>query len=353
VLGPTLIWGSRVRGRTASCSEYLQTCHENQVAMRFYNSTTLDGRLFVLFLAAATLLAVTPGPGIFYVLSRTLAGGRTEGFLSAAGTFVGGLVHVVAAALGLSAIIGRCNDRAGYVCGDRRVKVKAGVLTDPPPRKNRSRYLESDRIKTLDLPQNGDLVAIAKRFETAMKEDSVADVRATCAKFLAIASDFYRVPNCGIRVLAARPLRVREEWSSELFGDYHPDTMLIRVWMRTAVRKEVTSFGTFLSTLCHEFCHHLDFQTFRFADSWHARCFYERAAVLYHHARDTAPKKLVWVPMSRGRWRINWWRLTALVLSVNKLLVLDELGNFAHAKVTDRGGFPNRRRNLLAGRFAL
>ncbi len=65
----------------------------------------LDGRLFVLFLAAATLLAITPGPGIFYVLSRSLTGGRKEGFLSAAGTFAGGLVHVVAAAIGISAII--------------------------------------------------------------------------------------------------------------------------------------------------------------------------------------------------------------------------------------------------------
>ena len=64
-----------------------------------------------------------------------------------------------------------------------------------------------------------------------------------------------------------------------------PKTMLIRVWMRTAVRKEVTSFGTFVSTLCHEFCHHLDFQKFGFRDSWHTRGFYERAAALYHHAR--------------------------------------------------------------------
>jgi predicted metalloprotease with PDZ domain len=68
-------------------------------------------------------------------------------------------------------------------------------------------------------------------------------------------------------VLAARPLRVRENWSTELFGDYTPETMLVLVWMRTAVRKEITSFGTFLSTLCHEFCHHLDFQRFGFPDS--------------------------------------------------------------------------------------
>ncbi|SRR6266496_5011238 len=107
-------------------------------------------------------------------------------------------------------------------------------------------------------------------------------LRAVCA----VTSDFYKVPACGIRVLAARPLRVRENWATELFGDYHPETMLIRVWMRTAVRKEVTSFGTFLSTLCHEFCHHLDFQKLGFPDSWHTRGFYERAAALY--AGDTA-----------------------------------------------------------------
>ena len=93
------------------------------------------------------------------------------------------------------------------------------------------------------------------------------EVRKGCAEFLATASEFYKVPPCAIRVLAARPLRVRETWATELFGDYHPETMLIRVWMRTAVRKEITSFGTFLSTLCHEFCHHLDFQLFRFPDS--------------------------------------------------------------------------------------
>jgi len=58
-----------------------------------------------LFLAAALLLAITPGPGIFYVLARSLAGGRKEGTMSSLGTFVGGLIHVLAAAFGLSAIL--------------------------------------------------------------------------------------------------------------------------------------------------------------------------------------------------------------------------------------------------------
>lgn len=60
---------------------------------------------FPIFLGAALILAITPGPGIFYVLARSLRGGRREGVLSAAGTFLGGLVHVAAAAFGLSAIL--------------------------------------------------------------------------------------------------------------------------------------------------------------------------------------------------------------------------------------------------------
>jgi threonine/homoserine/homoserine lactone efflux protein len=64
-----------------------------------------DAHRFVLFFAAAVVLAITPGPGIFYVLARTLAGGRSEGVLSSLGTFVGGLFHVFAAAAGVSAIL--------------------------------------------------------------------------------------------------------------------------------------------------------------------------------------------------------------------------------------------------------
>ncbi|HVO64273.1 MAG TPA: LysE family translocator [Terriglobales bacterium] len=59
----------------------------------------------VVFLTAALLLAIAPGPGILYVLSRSLAGGKREGILSALGTFVGGMVHVLAAAAGLSLIL--------------------------------------------------------------------------------------------------------------------------------------------------------------------------------------------------------------------------------------------------------
>jgi threonine/homoserine/homoserine lactone efflux protein len=57
------------------------------------------------FLAAAAVLAALPGPGMLYVLARTVAGGRAAGIRSIAGMAAGGGAHVVAAALGLSALL--------------------------------------------------------------------------------------------------------------------------------------------------------------------------------------------------------------------------------------------------------
>ena len=56
---------------------------------------------FTSFLIAATVLAITPDLGIAYVVARTVAGGRTEGLASCIGTSIGGMLHVMAAAVGV------------------------------------------------------------------------------------------------------------------------------------------------------------------------------------------------------------------------------------------------------------
>lgn len=65
----------------------------------------MTGTNFTLFLLAALVIAAVPGPGIFYVAARTLSGGSKAGIASTFGTALGGLVHVIAGALGVSAII--------------------------------------------------------------------------------------------------------------------------------------------------------------------------------------------------------------------------------------------------------
>jgi len=64
-----------------------------------------DLSYWLVFLAAALALNLSPGPDLLYVLSRTVAQGTRVGLASAAGVSTGALVHVAAAAFGLSAIL--------------------------------------------------------------------------------------------------------------------------------------------------------------------------------------------------------------------------------------------------------
>lgn len=65
----------------------------------------LDLTTFGVFFAAAFVLAIVPGPGMLYVLARTVRGGRREGLLSTLGTALAGMLHTLAAALGISAVL--------------------------------------------------------------------------------------------------------------------------------------------------------------------------------------------------------------------------------------------------------
>ena len=59
----------------------------------------------ILFATAASILVFTPGPNTLYVIARSIQQGRRAGIVSSLGVEVGTLIHVVAAAFGLSALL--------------------------------------------------------------------------------------------------------------------------------------------------------------------------------------------------------------------------------------------------------
>ena len=65
----------------------------------------LSAEKLALFATAVALLALTPGPVWVYLISRTLAQGRRAGLFSLTGVMAGVLVHLLAAAAGLSALL--------------------------------------------------------------------------------------------------------------------------------------------------------------------------------------------------------------------------------------------------------
>jgi hypothetical protein len=88
------------------------------------------------------------------------------------------------------------------VAKDFAAELREAMLTDSPPRNaNREGFLESDRIRTLELPQDRRLLPLAKSIELAMTDGTTAAVRLACVEFLTSASEFYNVHLCGTRVL--------------------------------------------------------------------------------------------------------------------------------------------------------
>jgi len=91
-----------------------------------------------------------------------------------------------------------------------------------------------------------------------------------------------RVPTVRVRVELRRPpLR-----GGELQGLYAPANGrgrdVITVWMLTLKRGQVVAFRTFLRTLLHELCHHLDYTLLQLRDSLHTQGFYQRESSLFH-----------------------------------------------------------------------
>jgi len=89
-----------------------------------------------------------------------------------------------------------------------------------------------------------------------------------------------RVPRVRVVVNNTRPSNAR----GELHGLYTPSNYgaTIKVWMITAKRGQVVAFKTFLRTLLHEICHHLDYTLLRLGDSFHTDGFYKRESSLFY-----------------------------------------------------------------------
>jgi hypothetical protein len=185
------------------------------------------------------------------------------------------------------------------------------VITDPLPRAaaKRREYDRSDAIVTMPLGTDGQIPALALALAEAMKGEAPTPVQRAGTALLAALSEFYGVPVPSLRVLGVRPHRVTSGVCTyQLFGDYTPKTQRIRVWMRTAIREQVSSPKALLNTLLHEFCHHLDCTRLACPESFHTRGFYTRIDHLYHHALGTPLEKrrpLRWI--KRGAvWTVDW-----------------------------------------------
>lgn len=141
-------------------------------------------------------------------------------------------------------------------------------------------YRQSDAIETIGLPRDVAPGATIARLRAALADEDRSAVQDACQRLIDALVDGYKVPPIRVRVLAQRP----SGDYGELHGLYEPEEgktkARITVWMRTASRKQVVAFKTFLRTLVHELCHHLDYELFALEETFHTEGFYKRESSL-------------------------------------------------------------------------
>jgi threonine/homoserine/homoserine lactone efflux protein len=76
-----------------------------------------SGSALSVFIAATLVLLLTPGPAVLYIVARSVEQGRLAGVVSALGVGVGGLAHVMGAAVGLSALLVASSAAFGLIRG--------------------------------------------------------------------------------------------------------------------------------------------------------------------------------------------------------------------------------------------
>jgi hypothetical protein len=158
------------------------------------------------------------------------------------------------------------------------------------PAASKRTYRRSDEIRRVALPDAASLIPLALAVEPALESASRAAVQAACQALVDAINRQLGTPPVRVRVLERRPA----DSGGELQGLYEPDevtgsTARITVWMRTAQRVQVVKFRTFLRTLVHEACHHLDYELYKLAETFHTEGFYARESALMRELLGESP----------------------------------------------------------------
>jgi hypothetical protein len=149
-------------------------------------------------------------------------------------------------------------------------------------------YDASDRVERIVLPDPAPMRPLAAQIAEALDTDQRTQIEAICNQLAAAMIQRFNIPSVNITVLSKRP----SNDYGELHGLYEGVEGRIKVakitlWMRTAQRKQVVAFRSFLRTFLHEMCHHLDYEYLKLGDSFHTEGFYKRESSLFHQLMDT------------------------------------------------------------------
>jgi hypothetical protein len=151
-------------------------------------------------------------------------------------------------------------------------------------------YRASDEVVTIDVPDAAGLADSVETLRSALSSEKRASVERASHALCRALLERLSVRPLVVKVRSVRP----SDHEGELHGLYTWEdgkTPVIEVWMRTARHEHVVAFRTFLRTLLHEVCHHLDFTLLELSQTFHTQGFFRRESSLVRQLAGPASRR--------------------------------------------------------------
>jgi hypothetical protein len=141
-------------------------------------------------------------------------------------------------------------------------------------------YDRSASIPSIQFTPTSQLLEVTATLENALAAEDHSQVESLSQTIVNRICWQLNVRTVRVQVQGVRPSNRRGELHG-LYTQYGGGSDSIQVWMRTAKRGKVVAFRTFLRTLLHEVCHHLDYTYLHLRESYHTDGFFQRESSLF------------------------------------------------------------------------
>jgi hypothetical protein len=141
-------------------------------------------------------------------------------------------------------------------------------------------YRKSDAIESIPLRSPDRIHPVTIKLKEALEADKRRDVAKHASQICRLVCDGLDTEDLTVRIRSKRPSSSAEELQG-LYERTEGEACVLTVWMKTAAKGQVVAFKSFMRTVIHELCHHIDYAYFNLDDSLHTEGFFRRESSLY------------------------------------------------------------------------
>jgi hypothetical protein len=149
-------------------------------------------------------------------------------------------------------------------------------------------YRKSDAIESVPVKNPGAIHPVTMRLKKSLEENKRREVAKHASEICRLVCRGLDTESLTVRIRSRRPSGSTEELQG-LYERSEGEPAVLTVWMKTASKGQVVAFKSFIRTILHELCHHIDYTYFNLDDSLHTEGFFKREAFLY---RQVVPVEL-------------------------------------------------------------